>query len=87
MNLGIYAVTMNESHMKELVYNHASPPPLIKKSSRLVQMGFPTTITSECICSWYTLFNKSRRADKVWVCVSAVRCNSLSTPNGLVHSF
>ncbi|KAL3701137.1 hypothetical protein R1sor_019159 [Riccia sorocarpa] len=41
---GIYSVAISESHLKELVLEHAPPPPAIAEAAvaSLVRMGFPT---------------------------------------------
>ncbi|CAM6099589.1 unnamed protein product [Calypogeia fissa] len=40
---GIYSVAMNEGHLKELLLEHAPPPPALAKAAvpSLVRMGFP----------------------------------------------
>jgi transcription initiation factor TFIIH subunit 2 len=53
---GTYSVAVNESHLKELVLEHAPPPPAIAEFaiSNLIKMGFPQRaaegVVSICSC-------------------------------------
>ncbi|KAM7279781.1 hypothetical protein ACFE04_006915 [Oxalis oulophora] len=52
---GLYSVAMDESHFKELLLEHAPPPPAIAEFalSNLIRMGFPQLVSesSVAICS------------------------------------
>ena len=53
---GVYDVVLDESHYKELVYQHVDPPASTLTESSLMRMGFPTyvnegqTEASMCVC-------------------------------------
>ncbi|KAI5072230.1 hypothetical protein GOP47_0012336 [Adiantum capillus-veneris] len=48
---GIYSVALNENHLKELILEHAPPPPALAESAiaSLVRMGFPERSSEEAV--------------------------------------
>lgn len=70
---GIYSVALNEGHLKELILEHAPPPPALAESAiaSLVRMGFPERGSEEAValCACH-------KEVKVGGCYSCPQCKA-----------
>lgn len=70
---GVYTIALNESHLKELILEHAPPPPALADSAiaSLVRMGFPERGSEEAVA-----FCACHREVKVGGCYICPQCKA-----------